>query len=339
MSTQQRTLSQVLAMRGDEGAAECNRCGLAANANGDAKTALKLFLHAHELRPEQPNYALSAANMYIKCGQPAPAIALFEALLREPSKLTPKQLEVAQAKLGAARQMPSSSRQDATLLWAACTRDATTLAECGGEDERGGAVLTMAQQILGVKATPGWEFASTGGLRAVKFHVHESSTDGIAIVWAVACVCDSGLDQALARRFVEAAVLEMRPHMATDAWRSGGTLCAQTSFAPAMQRQLERHRAIAARDGAGDDEVAAVSRQAEEVKGVMSENIELLLARGENLRALEEGAGASSRLARTFQEQATRAKRFQMWQQAKYGAAIGGAITIGAAVLLAPIIL
>ena len=37
-----------------------------------------------------------------------------------------------------------------------------------------------------------------------------------------------------------------------------------------------------------------------------------------------------------FKTQATHAKRFQMWQQAKFGAVVGGAITVGVAVVALP---
>ena len=90
----QRTIKELLAMEGDAGAIECNRRGLEANAHGDVATALRLFLRARELRPEQPNYALSAANMHIKRGDPRAAISLFDEVLAEPDKLTEKQLHV-----------------------------------------------------------------------------------------------------------------------------------------------------------------------------------------------------------------------------------------------------
>ena len=350
MAPSTRTLAELLAMRGEEGARACNARGLAANASGDASTALKLFLRARELQPSQPNYALSAANMHIKCRQPAAAIALFEKLLRDPSALTPKQLEVANVKLGEARRLP-------TLLWAACSRDETVLAERGGEDPRDGSVLDLAKQTLAAAPTPGWEFGSgRGGLRAVKFHVHDAG----GRVWAVSCVHDQGVERARAQRFVTAVVLEMQPLRSLAAWAEGGTLAAQQSFAPSMQRRLDAHRDGAdSGAGAGSGEGAEQAEQAEEADGavardgaaarvrreadgvtaLMHDNIELLLARGRDLRELQEEAAGMSRLARTFQQQATKARRFQMWQQAKFGAAVGGAITVGAVVLLAPILL
>lgn len=68
------------------------------------------------------------------------------------------------------------------ILWAAVTRDSTTLAEAGG-DSHGGAVLSLAKKILAKKPSPGWEFEKGGGLRACKFHVHAPGK-----VWAVCCV-------------------------------------------------------------------------------------------------------------------------------------------------------
>ena len=58
-------------------------------------------------------------------------------------------------------------------------------------------------------------------------------------------------------------------------------------------------------------------------------------------RGLETGARSEglSQLAQHFKAQATKAKRFQMWQHAKFGAVVGGAVTVGVAVLVLPILL
>ena len=57
-----------------------------------------------------------------------------------------------------------------------------------------------------------------------------------------------------------------------------------------------------------------------------------------DLEALEARSEGLSQLAQHFKAQATKAKRFQMWQHAKYGAVVGGAVTVGVAVLVLPVI-
>ena len=231
---------------------------------------------------------------------------------------------------------PDMHATEPGLLWAAVTRNKTVLAECGvitsAEDSRAGAVVDLAQQILKKKPTPGWEFARARGLSAVKFHVHDAheQSAGSEIVWAVSCVHDAGFDGTLAKGFVEKITLLTEPLRRTPEWRTGRALCAQASFAPVLQQRLEQ--------ASSTGRTAMVSQQVDEVKSVMHENIELILRRGEDLEALEARSEGLSQLAQHFKAQATKAKRFQMWQHAKYGAVVGGAVTVGVAVLVLPVI-
>jgi len=96
------TLSLSLS-RDEQSAVECNKRGLEANSAGDTATALNLFLKAYELKPAQPNYALSAANMHLKRSDPVKAIAVYADLLRDPSKLMPKQQSMAESKMAQAQ--------------------------------------------------------------------------------------------------------------------------------------------------------------------------------------------------------------------------------------------
>ena len=141
---------------------------------------------------------------------------------------------------------------------------------------------------------------------------------------------DAGFDGTLAKGFVEKITLLTEPLRRTPEWRTGRALCAQASFAPVLQQRLEQ--------ASSTGRTAMVSQQVDEVKSVMHENIELILRRGEDLEALEARSEGLSQLAQHFKAQATKAKRFQMWQHAKYGAVLGGAVTVGVAVLVLPVI-
>ena len=92
-------VAELLSRRDEQAAVECNKRGLEANSAGDTATALDLFLKAYELKPAQPNYALSAANMHLKRSDSKKAIELYSELLREPGKLLPKQQSMAQTKM------------------------------------------------------------------------------------------------------------------------------------------------------------------------------------------------------------------------------------------------
>ena len=238
----------------------------------------------------------------------------------------------------ACRQItPDMHATEPGLLWAAVTRNKTVLAECGvitsAEDSRAGAVVELAQQILKKKPTAGWEFARARGLSAVKFHVHDvhEQSAGSEIIWAISCVHEAGFDGTLAKGFLEKITLLTEPLRRTPEWRTGRVLCAQASFAPVLQQRLEQANSTGS--------TAMVSQQIDEVKSVMHENIELILRRGEDLETLEARGEGLSQLAQHFKAQATKAKRFQMWQHAKFGAVVGGAVTVGVAVLVLPILL
>ena len=175
--------------------------------------------------------------------------------------------------------------------------------------------------------TPGWEFAKGRGLCAVKFHVHDKTAE-TEVVWAISCVHDSDFDGTLAKGFIEKMTMLTDPLRGTPEWRTGGALSAQTSFAPVLQQRLEQANSMG--------RTALLSEQVDYVKNLMHENIELILQRGEDLEALENKTDALSTLARNFKSQATRARRFQMWQHAKFGAVVGGAVTAGVAIVVVP---
>lgn len=218
------------------------------------------------------------------------------------------------------------------LLWSAVTRDQVVLAECG-EDSRGGEVLALAKAILRKKPTPGWEFERRGSLRAIKFFVHSqaetSSSASPTIAWSMCCVHDASLDTKVAKGFLEKIAFMTDPLRETDpVWIRGGTLAAQDSFAPTLLQRMEQANSMG--------RTAMISSQVNEVKDLMHSNIELLLARGDKLDELEEKATGLAKLSKQFNKQARRAKRFQMWNNAKFGLAVGTAATVATAVVVVP---
>ena len=208
------------------------------------------------------------------------------------------------------------------ILWSAITRDDVTLAECG-EDNFGGDVLALAKKILSKKPSPGWEYSSSGKLKACKFHLHEPG-----MVWSACCVYLSGYPELQAKGFLEKLIFLTEPLRESDAWRKGGQLAAQVSFAPTMLQRMQQANSTG--------KLAMVSQQVDEVKAVMSDNIELLLERGQKLDDLDERAGALAKVSRQFQRGAREARRIQMWQQAKLGMVAGTAVTAGVAVVTVP---
>lgn len=213
------------------------------------------------------------------------------------------------------------------LLWSAVTRGTTVLAECG-EDHRGGAVLSLARKILSKKPSPGWEFERGGSLRSAKFHVHDQSAGGSKTVWTMCCVYDNEFSELQARGFLEKLAFLTEPLRSTLEWQSGGTLAAQDSFAPTLLQRMEQASSMG--------RTAMITSKVDEVKLIMRDNIELLLDRGDKLENLEEKATALGKMSKMFHKRARDAKRFQMWQQAKFGLAVGTAVTVGVGLIVIP---
>jgi hypothetical protein len=56
---------------------------LKANREGDPRAALRFFLQARNLDRADPRYALSAANLYLRLGEPREAMPIYEEVLAE----------------------------------------------------------------------------------------------------------------------------------------------------------------------------------------------------------------------------------------------------------------
>lgn len=122
-----------------------------------------------------------------------------------------------------------------------------------------------------------------------------------------------------------------QPLRQTIAWRKGGTLAAQDSFAPTLLARMEQANVMG--------KTAMVSTKVDEIKELMAGNVELLLQRGDHLEALERKTHLLGKMAKTFHRTSRRAKRFKLWQQAKLGVTTGAAVAVGVGVMAVPAIL
>ena len=84
------------------------------------------------------------------------------------------------------------------------------------------------------------------------------------------------------------------------------------------------------------DRVAAVNEKVGEVKSIMSENIKILLENTDKVEELENKSASLMQQAKVFQKAGRSLKKFYLWQNAKWGAATGGAVTAGVAVITVP---
>lgn len=232
----------------------------------------------------------------------------------------------------------SNNNDNDCILWAAVCRGNTILAEAGhgGNDAMKDQVTLAAQGLLAKKDTPGYEFYNSrkARCRGIKFHVYEtdSLTDEI-IVWKFAAVYHKELvEKDQVKSFLEKLVMITEVQRQEDyGWRYGDVLAAQESFAPTMLQRMQEVTYMG--------RLAMVNQDINGVKEIMASNIEAALNRGEKLEDMQESATRLEEMGRQFRKNAKKIKRFQQWQNAKYGLAVGTAVTgLVALVAVPPII-
>lgn len=225
-------------------------------------------------------------------------------------------------------QEPTDTMQG--IQWSCVTRNDIILVEAG-EDNYDGQVTRIAQELLKKRPTPGYEYYSPfrSPLKGIKFHVYERLDDGTFLIWSFCCVYDSTVKKDQAQSFLEKICgLTQIQREEEERWRVGDTLAAQECFAEVLLQRMEE---VTYRGRA-----AMVHEQVNSVKEQMGKNIDAILERGEKLEDLQEEATRLEEMSRSFKKGATKLRRVQMWQNAKYGLVVGTAVTTGIAVIVVP---
>ena len=84
------------------------------------------------------------------------------------------------------------------------------------------------------------------------------------------------------------------------------------------------------------DRINLLNDKVSEVKGIMNQNIQILLENHDKVEVLENKSASLMQQAKVFQKAGRSLKKFYLWQNAKWGAATGTAVTAGVAVLAVP---
>jgi hypothetical protein len=114
-----------------------------------------------------------------------------------------------------------------------------------------------------------------------------------------------------------------------DVWRYGSYHAAQDAFAPVLMQRMEEVSYYG--------KLAMCNQRVEAVKEIMSRNIDLILENEERLAIMnQEKAAQLNEMARVFAKNSKKVKKQMMWNNAKHGAILGGAITAGVAVVVVP---
>lgn len=86
-------------------------------------------------------------------------------------------------------------------------------------------------------------------------------------------------------------------------------------FGPVLATQMERYSSGA---GGGGDQISTLQSQVEEVKGVMTQNIERVLERGQRLEELMEKTTDLEASSSTFKKTARRVQRKMWWKNTRW---------------------
>ena len=133
----------------------------------------------------------------------------------------------------------------------------------------------------------------------------------------------------MAKAFLEKLILMTEPMRESPQWRDGSLRAAQADFSPMLQQRLEQANAMG--------KVAAVNDKVNEVKSIMNQNIQILLENHDKVEELENKSAHLAEQANMFRKAGKGLRKFYLWQNAKWGAATGTAVTAGAAVVVTPI--
>lgn len=234
----------------------------------------------------------------------------------------------------------STNELQEKVLWSCIARNDVILVEAG-EDNFDGAVVATAQGLLQKKGTAGWEYHSHSlnnrprafarknqQLKGVKFHLHDSTSS--KMVWVFAAVYNPQHVQLVeVQSFLEKIMGITEMYRDEDrTWRTGPKLTCQPTFAPILIQRMEEVTYLG--------KMAMLSDQLESSKQMMQDNITRILEREEQLDELAERGTRLEQMAVDFKKRTKGVRRKMMWNNAKNGALVGGAITAGVAVVVVP---
>mmetsp|Transcript_17780 Transcript_17780/g.47832 ORF Transcript_17780/g.47832 Transcript_17780/m.47832 type:complete len:228 (+) Transcript_17780:84-767(+) len=217
---------------------------------------------------------------------------------------------------------------ESRILYACITRDKVLLCEAWAHSEANQIeVQRVTNKLQARKVTPGWDSVSIGPLKA---HTLPMLLDSGSVV-SVLTVHNASFPTRLVKGFLEKAAMMFREVMDDPTLDLTTHLSAQALFAPTLEQRMEQ--------ASSQGKLALVTDKVEEVKDIMSDNIELMLAQHERVDTLRDKTEDLNFAARQFKKQTTRAKRFHLWNQAKMGVVIGTVATAATAAVVTPIVL
>eukprot|EP00041_Stephanoeca_diplocostata_P005205 m.57969 g.57969 ORF g.57969 m.57969 type:complete len:217 (+) comp15633_c0_seq1:121-771(+) len=189
-----------------------------------------------------------------------------------------------------------------SLVYALVARGSTILAEF---TDSSGNFTTVTQNIL--DCIPDKDAKCTYVYDRYLFHYVRER--GVVFM----CMADEGFGRRVPFAFLAAVQKDFQPMMGRA--QSAIAYAFNREFSPVLKRQMQH---FSKSSGAGGDKLAAVRGEVEEVKGVMVQNIEKVLERGEHIDLLVDKSENLESNSIRFKKQSTRLKNAMWWQNQRF---------------------
>ncbi|KAL7559025.1 hypothetical protein ACA910_016368 [Epithemia clementina (nom. ined.)] len=129
--------------------------------------------------------------------------------------------------------------------------------------------------------------------------------------------------------FLEKIVgLTAMPRSSDPAWRNGGTLACQATFASILLQRMQEVTYLGT--------MARLTESLEGATELMQNNITAIMQREEQLSSMHDKSSQLNEMASVFKKKTSGVRRRMMMQNAKHGIILGTAITAGVAVCVVP---
>ena len=234
------------------------------------------------------------------------------------------------------------TKSNPLILWSFVARDNIVLAEANIDEVRLHDMVNNAKtKLLAKQPTPGWEFMTFKSpgreskikLKGQKFHIYEHSADGDFFIWSVGCIYDAAIavEMQQVESFIEKIVgISETFRENDDNWKYGGSFSAQKQFSPILLQRMEEVAYLG--------RSAMVNNEINNLKEIMSRNIEMIIERGEKIDSMQARSKELNEMAAVFKKSSKSLKRKMLWANAKHGMVLGTALAAGVAVVTVPII-
>lgn len=232
--------------------------------------------------------------------------------------------------------------QNDRVLYVAIARDREVVASTIDAVDSTTAPLTadhpaiiLGKRMIAKKDSPGWDelswksgYKKNSGpaFRAFKLPVHDMNGTTSFVV-----VAGRDFPPERVQAFTEKLAMMLRPTLEGS---EGGASAIAADTAHYLGEVLEQQLEQCNNKGA----IQRIQNQVDQVRALMANNVEMMLEREEQLDAMAVKAGELSKAAARFKKNTKKIRRWHLWNQVKWGVALGTVVSASVAVPIAVLV-